>query len=66
VLDVAAALSAGSGLPPVVTGEYRLGDVRHIVASPERARAVLAFTARVTPEEGLAAFGSAPLRGDPG
>jgi hypothetical protein len=35
------------------------------VASPERARAVLGFTARVTPEDGLLAFGSAPLRGDP-
>ena len=65
VLDVAARLSAGSGLAPVVTGEYRLGDVRHVVASPERARAVLGFTARVTPDAGLAAFGSAPLRGEP-
>jgi dTDP-L-rhamnose 4-epimerase len=64
VLDVATGLSAGSGLVPVVTGEYRLGDVRHIVASPARARAVLGFTARVTPVHGLTAFGSAPLRGD--
>ena len=64
VLDVAAALSAGSGTEPVVTGEYRLGDVRHVVASPERAREVLGFTASVLPEEGLAAFGRAPLRGD--
>ena len=64
VLDVATALSAGSGLQPVVTGEYRLGDVRHVVASPERAREVLRFTARVAPEQGLVAFGSAPLRGD--
>jgi dTDP-L-rhamnose 4-epimerase len=64
VLDVATALSVGSGLAPVVTGEYRLGDVRHIVASPERARAGLGFTASVTPQAGLAAFGSAPLRGD--
>ena len=65
VLDVASALSEGSGLAPVVTGEYRLGDVRHVVASPDRARAVLGFTAQVTPEAGLVAFGSAPLRGDP-
>jgi len=64
VLDVATGLSTGSGLVPVVTGEYRLGDVRHIVASPARARAVLGFTARVTPVHGLTAFGSAPLRGD--
>ena len=62
VLDVATALSTGSGLEPVVTGA-RLGDVRHVVASPKRAREVLRFTATVTPEQGLAAFGSAPLRG---
>jgi dTDP-L-rhamnose 4-epimerase len=64
VLGVAAALSAGSGLEPVVTGEYRLGDVRHVVASPERARTVLGFTASVLPTDGLVAFGRAPLRGD--
>ena len=65
VLEVAEALSAASGIIPVVTGEYRLGDVRHVVASPERARAELGFTARVTPDAGIAAFGSAPLRGAP-
>jgi dTDP-L-rhamnose 4-epimerase len=64
VLDVATGLSAGSGLVPVVTGEYRLGDVRHVVASPAKAQEVLGFTARVTPVKGLAAFSSAPLRGD--
>ncbi|MDP9395164.1 MAG: NAD-dependent epimerase/dehydratase family protein [Actinomycetota bacterium] len=65
VLDVATALSASSGLAPVVTGEYRLGDVRHVVAAPDKAREVLGFTAAITPERGLAAFGSSPLRGDP-
>ena len=48
--ELAAALAEafGPGVPaPVVTGRYRLGDVRHIVASPERARAVLGFEARV-------------------
>jgi len=64
VLDVATALSAGSDLEPVVTGEYRLGDVRHVVASPERARDVLGFSAAVLPTEGLTGFGRAPLRGD--
>ncbi len=64
VLEVATALSAGSGLDPVVTGDYRLGDVRHVVASPDRAEQVLGFRAQVPPAEGLAAFGSAPLRGD--
>jgi dTDP-L-rhamnose 4-epimerase len=53
---------AGSGLPPRVTGEYRIGDVRHVVASPARARDELGFAAEVMPEEGLAAFASAPLR----
>jgi hypothetical protein len=65
VLDVATALSSGSDLEPVVTGEYRLGDVRHVVASPERAREVLGFSAAVLPSQGLAAFGRAPLRGTP-
>jgi dTDP-L-rhamnose 4-epimerase len=53
----------GSDLAPVVTGEYRAGDVRHVVASPERARAELGFAASVTPEDGLRAFATAPLRG---
>jgi hypothetical protein len=36
--EMAAALASGfGGIEPVVTGEYRLGDVRHIVASPESA-----------------------------
>lgn len=47
---------------PIVTGEYRLGDVRHIVASPERARSRLGFTAQVGPAEGLVEFADAPLR----
>ena len=38
IRDVAQMLGAASGIEPVVTGQYRLGDVRHVVASPERAR----------------------------
>jgi dTDP-L-rhamnose 4-epimerase len=53
----------GADLVPEVTGEYRAGDVRHVVASPERARAELGFTASVSPEDGLRAFTTAPLRG---
>ncbi len=53
----------GADLTPAVTGEYRAGDVRHVVASPARARDELGFTATVTPEEGLRAFATAPLRG---
>ncbi|MEU1431993.1 NAD-dependent epimerase/dehydratase family protein [Nocardia sp. NPDC005746] len=61
--DVAATLAAAcGGKQPVVTGEYRSGDVRHIVAGPGRARRALGFTAAVTPTAGLAEFSSAPLR----
>ena len=40
----------------------RLGDVRHIVASPERAAAELGFRAEIAPETGLPEFATAPLR----
>jgi dTDP-L-rhamnose 4-epimerase len=62
ISDVARMLGAASGIEPTVTGEYRLGDVRHVVASPERARQRLGFTAQVGPEQGLAAFVHEPLR----
>jgi dTDP-L-rhamnose 4-epimerase len=61
IRDVAAAV-AGDGPEPMVTGEYRLGDVRHIVASPARAERDLGFTAEIGPEEGLTAFRTDPLR----
>jgi len=62
--EMAAGLAeAFGGPPPVVTGEYRLGDVRHIVASPDRAREELGFTARVGFAEGIREFATAPLRG---
>jgi dTDP-L-rhamnose 4-epimerase len=57
------ARGAGPGIAPVVTGEYRPGDVRHVVASPVRAEDELGFHAAVAPEDGLPAFASAPLRG---
>ncbi|MEV6925015.1 NAD-dependent epimerase/dehydratase family protein [Dactylosporangium sp. NPDC051485] len=61
--ELAAALAtACGGPPPVVTGEFRAGDVRHVVASPERARRELGFNATVGFEEGLAEFARAPLR----
>lgn len=65
ILDMATALAAGFGtqaLAPVVTGEYRLGDVRHVVASPARAAEVLGFEATTTFEAGMAAFARDPLR----
>jgi dTDP-L-rhamnose 4-epimerase len=47
---------------PTVTGQYRPGDVRHIVADPARATERLGFIARVSPAEGLARFAWDPLR----
>jgi dTDP-L-rhamnose 4-epimerase len=65
ILEVATALCAarGDNVSPVVTGEYRSGDVRHIVADPSRAANVLDFRAAVDPREGLRDFAFAPLRG---
>jgi dTDP-L-rhamnose 4-epimerase len=61
--EMADALTAAfSGPPPVVTGEFRPGDVRHIVASPARARAELGFVAQVTFHSGMKEFASAFLR----
>ena len=62
--EMASALAAafGGGLEPVVTGEYRLGDVRHIVASPAAAAVHLGFRAQTRFAEGLAEFARAPLR----
>jgi dTDP-L-rhamnose 4-epimerase len=65
VLDMAEALAraAGAGAPrPVVTGEYRRGDVRHVFAAVERSRDVLRFEATIGLEEGMAEFARAPLR----
>lgn len=61
---VAELVAAGTGtdLQPEVTGEFRSGDVRHVVADPARARAELGFTAEIGPDEGLPAFAQAPLR----
>jgi dTDP-L-rhamnose 4-epimerase len=54
--------SEDSSIPALVTGEYRPGDVRHIVASPVRASRFLGFTARVAPAVGLPRFAREPLR----
>jgi dTDP-L-rhamnose 4-epimerase len=55
--DLAATLSTVmSGPAPIVTGDFRAGDVRHILASPGRARTELGFTAAIPFEEGIAEF----------
>ena len=54
VWDLAQALSLSkSGPTPVVTGEYRLGDVRHITASNERIRDELGWRATVSLADGV-------------
>jgi dTDP-L-rhamnose 4-epimerase len=53
--EMAAALASAYGGPaPVVTGEFRLGDVRHVTASSVRASQELGWCARVPFEEGVA------------
>ena len=63
ILEVATELCETRGdAPPVITGQYRSGDVRHIVADPARAAQVLGFRAAVDPRDGLREFAFAPLR----
>jgi dTDP-L-rhamnose 4-epimerase len=61
-MAVALAGAFGGGLEPAVTGEFRLGDVRHVVASPARAAAGLGFRAQIRFADGIAEFARAPLR----
>ena len=62
--DMATALAGafGTGVMPVVNGRWRLGDVRHVVASPARAASELGFRAEIGFAEGMEEFASAPLR----
>jgi len=64
ILDVARQVAAGTGrdLEPEVTGGFRPGDVRHVIASPELAARELGFSAQVDPATGLSDFATAPLR----
>ncbi|MBO7935969.1 NAD-dependent epimerase/dehydratase family protein [Streptomyces antibioticus] len=58
--EMARALAAAHGGPePVVTGEYRLGDVRHITADSSRLRAELGWKPTVGFEEGMREFAAA-------
>ncbi|MET7703022.1 NAD-dependent epimerase/dehydratase family protein [Streptomyces sp. NPDC005485] len=61
--EMARALAAAYGGPdPVVTGEYRLGDVRHITADSARLRAELGWKPEVHFAEGMREFAAANLR----
>lgn len=59
---VAEGAVGGSTIAPEVTGGFRPGDVRHVVASPRRADRDLGFRAEIAPETGLRDFATAPLR----
>ncbi|WP_371573049.1 NAD-dependent epimerase/dehydratase family protein [Streptomyces sp. NBC_01314] len=62
--DMARALAAAYGGPdPVVTGEYRLGDVRHITADSSRLRAELGWKPEVGFAEGMREFARSGMRG---
>ncbi|MFH9728227.1 NAD-dependent epimerase/dehydratase family protein [Streptomyces sp. NPDC017254] len=55
--DMAGALAVAHGGPdPVVTGEYRLGDVRHITADSARLRRELGWRPAVSFAEGMSAL----------
>ncbi|MEU0055980.1 NAD-dependent epimerase/dehydratase family protein [Streptomyces sp. NPDC006334] len=63
--EMASALASAYGGPaPVVTGEFRLGDVRHITADSTRLGAELGWKPVVGFEEGMREFAAAPLRGE--
>jgi dTDP-L-rhamnose 4-epimerase len=56
VSDVAAMMADGLGTPigPELSGEYRVGDIRHCFADITRARTVLGFEPTMTLEAGIA------------
>ena len=66
VLELALALAEACAAParaaPRVTGEWRAGDVRHVVASPALAAERLGFRAREEFAAGMAELAAAPLR----
>jgi dTDP-L-rhamnose 4-epimerase len=65
--DLAGALSrALRGPRPRTTGEFRVGDVRHVFASIAHARETLGFRPSVGFEEGVTEFATSPLRAPTG
>lgn len=65
ISEVARLVSGGvdrSPVEPRVTGEFRAGDVRHLVADSAKANRELGFTAATAPAVGLVAFAKDPLR----
>jgi len=62
ILDLALAMQPTDGPPPERSGGFRLGDVRHVFASPERAAHELGFRSEVAFGDGVREFVTAPLR----
>ncbi len=62
ILDMAHALRLDGAPAPQVVGGYRLGDIRHVFASADRAAAALGFRASVSFEDGMREFTTSPLR----
>jgi dTDP-L-rhamnose 4-epimerase len=65
VLEMAQAVATAFGsdaLQPTVVHQYRLGDVRHIFASPTLAAERLGFNASISFDEGMTEFAHAPQR----
>ncbi|MFF3552038.1 NAD-dependent epimerase/dehydratase family protein [Streptomyces tsukubensis] len=61
--EMARALARAHGGPePVVTGEFRLGDVRHITASSRRLTDELGWRARIGFTDGMTEFAHSGLR----
>jgi dTDP-L-rhamnose 4-epimerase len=61
--ELAVALTEAIGGPaPVITYQFRAADVRHIVASPDRASRDLAFSAATDFHTGVKELATAPLR----
>jgi dTDP-L-rhamnose 4-epimerase len=52
----------GRDREPVVTGEWRAGDVRHVFATADAAAEQLGFRAAEDFEAGMREFAAAPLR----
>jgi dTDP-L-rhamnose 4-epimerase len=62
VFEMADALRPPGAPHPEVVGGYRLGDIRHVFASPERAARELGFRASIPFDVGMREFAAAPLR----
>ena len=62
ILDMAQALRTDGSPAPQVVGGYRLGDIRHVFASADRAVMQLGFRAAISFEDGMREFITSPLR----